>query len=53
MAETLQELQNEIRLKQEELALAYEEADVEQIAELEAEIDELQRKHFNLKRTDR
>ena len=45
----LQDITNEIKTKQEELAFAYDQADVETIMELEKEIDELQNEYTVLK----
>lgn len=48
---TLQEIRNAIKVKQEELAFAYDQADVELINELEKEIDDLQKQYHALKST--
>ncbi len=49
---TLQDIRNSIKRKQEELAFAYDQADVEEINDLEKEIDELQRQYHSLKSTE-
>ena len=49
---TLQDLTNAIKVKQEELAFAYDQCDVETIQELEEEIDELQKQYNRLKSTE-